>query len=89
MIRTVDAIIDAHGRVQLLEPVALKGGHRALVTILEEVPTTHPHETALWSEWRLPTGAGRRRTKLGHICSRCSTRKGRGCFRAATVNAKT
>ena len=50
MIRTVEAVIDAHGQVQLLEPVALEGDHRALVTILEEEPTTHPHETALLSE---------------------------------------
>lgn len=50
MIRTVEAVIDAHGRVQLLEPVAIEGEHRALVTILEEEPATHPHETAVLSE---------------------------------------
>lgn len=50
MIRTVEAVINAHGRVQLLEPVALEGDHRALVTILEEEPATHPHETAVLSE---------------------------------------
>ncbi|MGQ0595386.1 MAG: hypothetical protein ACT4QB_22925, partial [Gammaproteobacteria bacterium] len=50
MIRTVEAVINAHGGVQLLEPVALSGEHRALVTILEEEPATHPHETAVLSE---------------------------------------
>ncbi|MGH8576674.1 MAG: hypothetical protein ACREXX_17765 [Gammaproteobacteria bacterium] len=50
MILTVEAIIDEHGRVQLLEPIALEGEHRALVTILEEEPATHPNETAVLSE---------------------------------------
>jgi len=50
MIRTFEAVIDARGRVQLLEPVRLTGEHRALVTILEEEPTVHPDETALLSE---------------------------------------
>jgi hypothetical protein len=50
MIRTVEAVIDTQGRVQLLEPVTLEEEHRALVTILEEVPATHPHEAALLSE---------------------------------------
>ena len=50
MIRTLEAVIDAHGRVQLLEPVSLEWEHRALVIILEEEPAVHPHETALLSE---------------------------------------
>jgi hypothetical protein len=50
MIRTFEAVIDARGRVQLLEPVRLTGEHRALVTILEEEPTVHPAATALLSE---------------------------------------
>ncbi|MDQ3777101.1 MAG: hypothetical protein M3461_23485 [Pseudomonadota bacterium] len=50
MIRTVEAVINAHGRVQLLEPVALEGDHRALVTIIEEAPATHPDETAVLSK---------------------------------------
>ena len=50
MIRTLEAVIDAHGRVQLLEPVSLEWEHRALVIILEEEPTVHPDETALLSE---------------------------------------
>lgn len=59
MIRTVETVIDTQGRVQLLEPVALKGDRRALVTILEEVPTTHPNETAELSEAAL-VGWGRK-----------------------------
>lgn len=50
MIRTLEAVVDAHGRVQLLEPLSLEGEHRALVTILEEEPAIHPEETALLSE---------------------------------------
>ena len=36
--------------VRLLEPVPLTGARRALVTILDEEPATHPNETALLSE---------------------------------------
>jgi hypothetical protein len=39
MIRTIEAVIDASGNVQLLEPIQLKGVRRALVTILEEPPS--------------------------------------------------
>ena len=34
--RTVEAVIDKVGNVQLLEPVQLSAMHRALVTILED-----------------------------------------------------
>jgi len=50
MIRTLEAVIDEQGRVQLLEPIRLVGEHRALVTILEKEPTVHPDATALLSE---------------------------------------
>lgn len=50
MIRTVEAVIDTHGQVRLLESVKLQGEHRALVTILDEEPMVHPHEAALLSE---------------------------------------
>ncbi len=51
MIRTIEAIIDEKGAVRLLENVALPGARRALVTILEEEPTTtHDSEAALLSE---------------------------------------
>ena len=50
MLRTVEAVIDAQGHVQVLEPISLPGARRALVTILEEAPGTSMHETALLSE---------------------------------------
>lgn len=50
MIRTVNAVIDEHGNVHLLEPVQLPAARRALVTILEEHPTAGVPETALLSE---------------------------------------
>ncbi len=50
MIRTVEAIIDESGSVQLLQPVTISGSHRALVTILDEEPVPGAHETALLSE---------------------------------------
>ena len=37
--RTVKAVIDEHGKVELLEPVALSDKRQALVTILEDKPT--------------------------------------------------
>jgi hypothetical protein len=36
MLRTIEAVIDEQGSVQLLETVVLSSKHRALVTILEE-----------------------------------------------------
>lgn len=50
MIRTIEATIDEHGAVRLLEGVELPAPRRALVTILEEEPPIHPHQTALLSE---------------------------------------
>jgi hypothetical protein len=50
MIRTVEAIIDEHGRVRLLEELRLPEPRRALVSILEEGPRTGVSETALLSE---------------------------------------
>lgn len=50
MIKTVEAVIDEQGAVRLLEEVRLSGARRALVTILEEVTTIAPTETALLSE---------------------------------------
>lgn len=52
MIRTVEAIIDETGEITLSQPVAIKGLHRVLVTILEE-PPTESVETALLSEQAL------------------------------------
>ena len=49
MIRTVEAVIDEHGNVRLLEPVPGHGARRALVMILDE-PGTPVAGTALLSE---------------------------------------
>ena len=56
MKRTVEAIIDEQGRIRLVEPVRIKGVHRALVTILDEPPveideTTRLSEQALGEDW--------------------------------------
>lgn len=50
MIRTVEAVIDEHGSVRLLEPIHLEGKRRALVTILEDEPSMHARESAWLSE---------------------------------------
>jgi hypothetical protein len=51
MLRTIEAVIDADGRVRLLEPVSLPGTRRALVTVLEEWgEEAEPDSTALLSE---------------------------------------
>jgi hypothetical protein len=49
MIQTVEAIVDANGRVQLLGEVHVTGPRRALVTVLEE-PAAVPGEAALLAE---------------------------------------
>ena len=49
MIQTVEAIVDADGRVQLLEDIQINSLRRALVMVLEE-PAAVPGETALLSE---------------------------------------
>lgn len=51
MLRTLEAVIEADGRVRLLEPVSLSGTRRALVTVLEELgEEAEPNSTALLSE---------------------------------------
>lgn len=50
MVRTVEAVIDEHGNVRLLEPVHLPTARRALVMILEERPVAGVPEIALLSE---------------------------------------
>ncbi|MBI4702796.1 MAG: hypothetical protein HY744_16880 [Deltaproteobacteria bacterium] len=50
MIRTVEAVIDAEGRVRVLERVRLPAHRRALVTILDDAALTGTDETALLSE---------------------------------------
>ena len=53
MIRTVEAVIDEHGNMRLLETVQLTEARRALVTTLDDAPVTGIHETALLSEGTL------------------------------------
>jgi hypothetical protein len=50
MIKTVEAVIDEQGNVTLLEPFRPDVPRRALVTILDEHPTTRASEPALLSE---------------------------------------
>lgn len=58
--KTVEAIIDEHGNVRLLEPVRPGGARRALVTILEESPgeavasSARLSEPALAADWNRP-----------------------------------
>lgn len=49
MIQTVEAIVDADGRVQLLGEIQVGSPRRALVTVLDE-PAALPGEAALLSE---------------------------------------
>jgi len=53
MIQTIKAVVDEQGRVRLLEEVKLTGVRRALVTILEEAPSSEASEIALLSEQAL------------------------------------
>ena len=50
MIQTVEAVIDEHGGIRLLEPVQIDRRHRALVTILDEEPAPSVDEATLLSE---------------------------------------
>jgi hypothetical protein len=49
MIQTVEAMVDADGRVRLLGTLQVDGPRRALVTVLEE-PAAVPGEAALLAE---------------------------------------
>jgi hypothetical protein len=49
MIQTIEAVVDATGRVQLLGEVCLSSPRRALVTVLDE-PAAIPGEAALLAE---------------------------------------
>ncbi|MBY0514687.1 MAG: hypothetical protein K2P78_12330 [Gemmataceae bacterium] len=49
MIQTVEAVVEADGRVRLLGPVTVPGPRRALVAVLEE-PAAVPGEAALLAE---------------------------------------
>lgn len=53
MPKTVEAVVDEHGRIRLLEPLQLRTSQRVLVTVLDEEAKTGEagvSETALLSE---------------------------------------
>ncbi|MGQ0541627.1 MAG: hypothetical protein ACT4O9_07245 [Blastocatellia bacterium] len=50
MNQTVEAIVDAHGKVRLLKEIRLPEDRKAIVTIFGEKPETKVSETALLSE---------------------------------------
>jgi hypothetical protein len=59
MKQIVEAIIDENGHIRLVEPVKIKGVHRALVTVLDEPPaeiddTTQLSEQSLAQDWLKP-----------------------------------
>jgi len=60
MHRTLEAIVDEHGNIRLLETVPLQTGRRVLVTILEEEhhfridEVTLLSEAALAEDWNRP-----------------------------------
>ena len=56
MLRTLEAVIDQHGTVRLLEAVQLPGARRALVVILEDEATPGASDVALLSEAALADG---------------------------------
>ena len=49
MIQTVEAVVDATGRIRLLGEIHVDSARRALVTVLEE-PAAVPGEAALLAE---------------------------------------
>jgi hypothetical protein len=56
MIRTVEAVVDEHGNVRLLEPLRLPTERKALVTIFEEGPSEGAllSEQVLAEDWNRP-----------------------------------
>ncbi len=50
MLRTIEAIVEADGRVRLLEPVDVQAPRRALLTILDEPAEEAANLPALLSE---------------------------------------
>lgn len=50
MIQTVEGVIDSTGKVKLPVDVHLPVGHRAIVTVLDELADSEISETALLSE---------------------------------------
>jgi hypothetical protein len=54
--QTIEAVIDEHGSVTLLQDVELPGARRALVTIFDDQPgeTAMLSEAALATDWNRP-----------------------------------
>ena len=50
MIPAIEAIIEEHGNVRLLEAVSLPGSRRAFVMILDDPADSTTHEASLLSE---------------------------------------
>ena len=50
MLQTLEAVIDEHGNIHVLEDVQLPHGQRVLVTILGEAPRIRVAEVTLLSE---------------------------------------
>jgi hypothetical protein len=50
MIRAIEAVIDEHGNVRLLETVSLPSSRRAYVMILDDPAYSTTHEASLLSE---------------------------------------
>lgn len=50
MLRTIEAVVEADGRVRLLEPVRVQNPRRALLTILDEPAEEAVNVPALLSE---------------------------------------
>ena len=55
MVQTIEGILEADGRVRLLQPIQTTSPRRALVMILEESSSALPSETAILSERALAT----------------------------------
>ena len=58
MLRTVEAVVEKDGRFRFLEPVDLREGERALVTLLGDAPepdeAARLSEAALAADWDRP-----------------------------------
>jgi hypothetical protein len=55
-VQTIEAIIDAEGRVHPVHPIRGASGHRAVVTVFDETPceTALLSEAALAEDWNRP-----------------------------------
>jgi hypothetical protein len=56
MKQTVEALVDDKGNVRLIEPIAVKGVRRALLTVLDELPvnldeTLYAAEKSFGEDW--------------------------------------